>query len=768
MVGVQSSDAIELEVVIDRLNHLLTITTGKQLSELQRVIIEQVWAGCKYSEIADAYSCTEGHVKDISSDLWKILSQVLSTKVSKNNLRIVLQQQIPEISTTLEPSFVGRAGAIDHLRQLASRGAKVIVIQGEGGLGKTTLAQQYLQQGKFDRVLEFLVAKETQYLVPAEQVVEEWLRQDFNQEPSSELGVNLSRLKRQLQERRVGILIDNLEPALDQQGQFSAAQRSYVELLRILADQQVRSITIITTRDRLCETSLDLQHYRLPGLAIDAWQQFFGSQQIVTDASTLAMMHHAYGGNAKAMRLFCGAIQEDYAGDLTAYWQAHQDDLSATTDLKNLVVNQVDRLQVLDPVAYQLFCRLGCYRYQEMPTLPVAGVNALLWDIPATEQLTTIKALRNRSLVEYQQGRYWLHPALRAEAIWRLRQSPDWEMANRQAARFWTESVVQIQQLTDALQAWEAYYHYAAIADYPAASVVILKSRNNQWQQYLPLGSTLYRMGLVQTVLVAINQILQHSSTEQHLSELYNILGDLRWITGNIQGAIACQEKTLALALPAVTAAVTPQQTYYFKMLEVDSLLSIGLYKIDLWELENAAELFQQTINSSQNTAHRSWAEKATIGLALVQAHLGLTTIATTLADLAYQNLPTTNLPRFAYFLQLLGQTYVKLQQFDRSSELFQQALQFAEAGHYQQIKARTLMGLAEIDHKQGRSEQATIRYQESIDLLTAIGAKCDLAEAYWQFGLLTEDEQWFDRSIQLFTEIQAPQQIARVITTRR
>jgi tetratricopeptide (TPR) repeat protein len=755
------------EALIDRLNQLLTTATGKQLSELQRVILEQVWLGRKYSEIADTYSCTEGHVKDISSDLWKILSQVCATKITKNNFRTLIQQQLV-IPSSSAASFVGRTAAIADLQQLVERGARVIVIQGEGGLGKTTLAQQYLQQGKFDLVLEFLLAKEVPHLISADRVVEEWLRQDFNQEPGIDLGVNLSRLKRLLQGQRVGILIDNLEPALDRQGQFIAAQRSYLELIRILADSQVRSTTIMTSRDRLCETSLDIQHYRLPGLALDAWQQFFTSQNIRTISDPLNLLHRAYGGNAKAMRLLCGSIQEDYAGDLVAYGQAHPDDVLVTTDLKNLVANQVDRLQALDPAAYQLFCRLGCYRYQEIPSIPVAGAIALLWDLPPTERLATISALRNRSLVEYQQGRYWLHPALRAEAIARLRQSGEWELANRQAAQFWTASVTQIQQIADARQALEAYYHYVAIADYGAASVVILKSRNNQWQQHLPLGSTLYRMGLVQPVLAAINQILQHSPTDQYLSELYNILGDLRWITGNIQGAIACQEKTLALAIPAMTAAATPQQIYYLKMLEVDSLLSIGLYKIDLWELAAAAELFQQTISRSQNTAHQAWAEKALICLGLVQSHLGITTVAQDLADLAYQNLPTTQLPRFAYFLQLLGQTYINLRQFDRASELFEQAWQFAETGHYQQIKARTLMGLAAIDQMQGNTDRAVRRYQASIELLESIGAQCDLAEAWLQLGLLLGAAEMFDRATQLFTEIQAPQQVAKVAAARQ
>lgn len=104
--------------------------------------------------------------------------------------------------------------------------------------------------------------------------------------------------------------------------------------------------------------------------------------------------------------------------------------------------------------------------------------------------------------MECDQGEYWLHPVIRKEAISttgyayaRLRPSDEWEIANHKAAEFWTTSVKQIETFKDALQALEAYYHYIEIQEFELAGRVILKSRNNQWQQFLPLGSTLYRMG---------------------------------------------------------------------------------------------------------------------------------------------------------------------------------------------------------------------------------------------------------------------------------
>lgn len=764
---------------------LVFTKTGERLSALQRTIIQQVWQGRKYLEIAEYYGYTEGHIKDEGSQLWKLLSQELGEKITKINCRSALERYLhsthfkandfntTSLYYTENRNFVGRKEAFADLDTLISQGSKVIVIQGEGGLGKTTLAQQYLLNQSFDLVLELLMAKETQNITSAERVVEEWLKQDFNQEPGVEFGVCLGRLGRQLQTRRIGVLIDNLEPALDRDGRLIEPHRSYLELFRILADARVQSVTLITSRDRLCEPSINVEHYRLPSLSLTAWQQFFSSRGVSIEP-TLQKIHHAYGGNAKAMGIVCGAIKADFNSDMVAYWQENQSDLLLPTDLKNLVASQVNRLQAIDPQAYRLFCRLGCYRYQDVP-IPTQALLSLLWDIPS-QQRQIIASLRNRSLIECNQGEYWLHPVIRAEAIARLRTSDEWEVVNHKAAEFWTH-IQTIETSKQALQALEAYYHYVEINDFELAGKVILKSRNNQWRQFLPLGSTLYRMGLLQPVLAAITQVIQQIRCDKNLSELYNILGDLYWITGKIHQAIECQEQAIALATQALKSLPTldnKHTIYYLKMIEVDSLLSIGLYQIDLWQLDAAALLFKQVINIAKNTEHHRWAEKATVCLALVNSYLGLREESLALADVIY-HIITEQLPehtgRFAYFIQILGQTYTNLAQFEKANQMYHKALLFAQESHYTQVEAKTLNGLAEIHRHQAEFGLAINNHLEAIELLDKIGAKCDLAKAYFQLALtyqkmqcLEESKITFDIAIQLFTQMEAPKQVKKVL----
>ena len=75
--------------------------------------------------------------------------------------------------------------------------------------------------------------------------------------------------------------------------------------------------------------------------------------------------------------------------------------------LKNLVVNQFERLQSLNTNAYKLLCRLGCYRYQDIPQVTEDALLALLWDIPDQQQcIYIIKTLRNLRLFEFAKGKW--------------------------------------------------------------------------------------------------------------------------------------------------------------------------------------------------------------------------------------------------------------------------------------------------------------------------------------------------------------------------
>ncbi|MCC3435987.1 MAG: tetratricopeptide repeat protein [Microcoleus sp. PH2017_05_CCC_O_A] len=664
-------------------------------------------------------------------------------------------------------NFVGREGAIASLNTHINQGAKIIVIQATGGVGKTTLAHEYLNSQGFDLVLDLPMAKEKDNIQLVDSVIEGWLKQDFDEEPGREFWEILRRLKRQLQTRKIGVLIDNLEPALDGQGRFIEPHRRYVELLRVLADPTVLSVTLITSRVRMCEPDVNVDRYLLPGLNEQAWQQFFMNRHINIDISTLNAMHKAYAGNAKAMGILCGAILEDFDGDIVAYWRNNSGDLLVKADLENLVTSQFDRLQELNSEAYRLLYRLGCYRYQDVPTVPTEGLFCLLWDVPEGQRRRVIESLRNRSLVEFNKGEYWLHPMIREEAIARLRASEDWEEANRKAAEFWTESVEIVETVQQALIAVEAYYHYIEIENFELAAEILLKPRDNKLREGELLGISFYRLGLLKQMISAIGKIINYIQPSYSLSRIYNILGDLYWLTGSIDRAIQSHKISKNIAID-----------FNIIGLNIVSYFNIGLCKLELGEIEDAISYFESANLLAENNSYHRHTVGSWFCLAFCYSCLGVPSKALEFTEKVKESeefkIKLLNSWATGYSLLFMGLTYKNLGEPAKSFEMFRQAIAFAEKTHYTQVKAKALSGLAELYREQSDFTTALSHHSESIALLEKIGAKCDLAEAHYQraltyqkMGDAEKSQTPFQEAIRLFNAMEAPNQVEKVRKAR-
>lgn len=727
-------------------------------------------AGLHPDTVSKIFLCKQG----VDRDSIQRLFCAFELELAESDLISTIQACLPKPDS----NFVGREGAIADLNTFVKEGAKVILIHAKGGVGKTTLARKYLHQ-HFGSYIEFPIAKEPQNITSVESLIEERLKQ-LGEEPGREFGVSLDRLKRKLETERIGVLIDNLEPALDGNGKFIEPHRRYVELLRVLAEPEVKSITLITSRECLRESALTVHHYRLEGLDVPAWQEFFNSRNLQTNSPALDAMHRAYGGNAKAMEILISAIIQDYEGNLEAYWQANQGDLLIERELEDLVVCQFNRLQQLNPDAYKLLCRMGCYRYQDVATVPEEGLFCMLWDVPEAQHRRVVKSLRDRSLVEFRNGEYWLHPVIRAEALARLRVSQDWEKGNQRAAEFWTESVKTVETVEDARRAFEAYHHYVDIDYFEQAARVILevKSHNDPSEH---LGYACWRLGLLHQVISAVIQIKDEINDAYSLSSFNRILGYAYNLLGDIHKAINYHKESVRVAskyLDSLYSKSTIDRRYgQIGDMQLAYWVNIGVAKLDLWELTEAIEAFEEVLSLAESREHYRYSIEAYFCLALLKSYLGFNKEAYDFAEKAeaqmrLSELDVSHWSRWSrgYYFLFLGKTRNNLGEIEKSFEMYQRAIVYSEENYYSQVKAKALDGLAELYRKQEDFETALSHHSEAIELLDKIGAKCDLAEAYYQLGLTyqkmgnaQQSQENFDKAILLFREMEAPKQVEKV-----
>jgi tetratricopeptide (TPR) repeat protein len=439
---------------------------------------------------------------------------------------------------------------------------------------------------------------------------------------------------------------------------------------------------------------------------------------------------------------------------------------------------------------------MGCFRYQEeVAKVPREGLECLLWDVCKDDHKRIIEGLKNRCLIEYnEKEEYWLQSIIHQEASTRLKNSQDWNMAHNQAADFWTAVIREINTHTEALTVFEAYYHYLAIGDNEKIGEFLCKERNNTWEKDELLGYSLYRLGLFKKIDVIDENILDKIENNYHKVIICTMLARDELFKGNTKTFREYHDKTQEIIKKSLWS--DDRQILRIKILKVVSNLYLGFSYIQLWELDQAKIIFNQTlsiidenlINMSEANFNNAVIEEQSLPIRASYLLKIATVIYIAFTNSSLNNKDTTlsmlekidinptldyqfNTWGKSLSLLFLSLTYKNIGDIDKAKEYIKKLSEILEQSDYIQLRAKALTSFAELLRIQGKCEEAINNYHlPSIKVLEEIDAKCDLAEAYYQLALTyqkNEDtrksQEQFEKAITLWREIGAPKQIERV-----
>lgn len=204
------------------------------------------------------------------------------------------------------------------------------------------------------------------------------------------------------------------------------------------------------------------------------------------------------------------------------------------------------------------------------------------------------------------------------------------------------------------------------------------------------------------------------------------------------------------------------------------SHLSIGLYLIDLWELEAAGKYFQKIIIENSNERRHALA-KAEACLAFAKSCVGAISEAKKLLEKAEEKIVSEEASGgiFVYFLIFLALAHKNLRNFEKAKALYEKVIRLLQDSQHHQTRARAVRGMGEVLREEGNLSAAIEQGSAATEISRHINAKVDLAEALFQLGLsyqlagkTEECQSSLQEAINIFTEIDAPRQVSRIRST--
>jgi tetratricopeptide (TPR) repeat protein len=280
------------------------------------------------------------------------------------------------------------------------------------------------------------------------------------------------------------------------------------------------------------------------------------------------------------------------------------------------------------------------------------------------------------------------------------------------------------------------------------------------------------RLGLIQQMISSCSYLLskvdsQYSSGKSYklywnkLYNLYRSLGDAYWVSGNVMKSREILERSREIAC-----------LYGDQEAEVASLFNLGLCKEIIWETDEAILIYENVIALAEDTTFKRYAAQARYCLAYLYSCLDNLEKSKFYLDQIWIELSLVRIGirSTGFRLYTVGFVCCYLKEFDKSLEMYNRAIEYADKGGFIQLKAISLTGLAILRRTQGEIEESLCILAEAIDLSHHVDVSHFCADAYYQLGLTYKlanndvmADKSFEKAIYIFMKMEAPNQVEKV-----